>query len=68
MLFSNFASTALLPNTLEEISAQWPIRVDPAVWAFAIWALIYLLIGIFAVYQALPDSCVPDRNNDLIFN
>lgn len=30
--------------------------------------MIYVLIGGFVVYQALPDRCVPDRNNDLFFN
>lgn len=37
-------------------------------YAFAIWGLIYFLLTIFVVYQALPMSAVPDRNNNLIFN
>ena len=27
-----------------------------------------MLLTIFVVYQALPDSVAPERNNDLIFN
>jgi len=37
-------------------------------WAFAIWGIIYLLLTIFVVYQALPASVATGRNDDLIFN
>lgn len=48
--------------------------IQPAGRAFAIWGVIYSLILVFAVYQALPDSwtqqnsCLKTaRNNELIF-
>merc|ERR1712046_175788 len=41
--------------------------VSPASAAFAIWGLIYTLMIIFVVYQALPASWVPGRDDDLIF-
>jgi len=39
----------------------------PAGWAFSIWGIIFSLLGVFTVYQALPTSWVPGRNNTLIF-
>ena len=42
--------------------------ITPAGFAFAIWGVIYALITGFVVYQALPTTWVPDRNDDLIFN
>jgi len=68
MIFCNFASSFFLPIDLATISLAWPLTIDPATYAFAIWGVIYVHIAVFAVYQALPDSCCPDRNNDLIFN
>ena len=62
-MITRFASV-----TEGDISRQHPITVDPSTWAFAIWPLIYTLILTFVIYQALPDSMVPGRNNDLIFN
>jgi len=41
--------------------------VTPAGWAFAIWGIIYTLLGVFTVYQALPKEKVPKRNDELIF-
>ena len=63
----NGLSQSVATYSLRDITDQWSISVDPATWAFAIWGLIYSLLGMFVVYQALPDSMVPDRNNDLIF-
>ena len=56
-----------MPYTLPEITAEWDTRIDPAGYAFAIWGLIYSLLGTFVVYQALPSDWVPDRNDTLIF-
>ena len=64
----NGASQAVMPYSLSEITDQWDARIDPAGYAFAIWGLIYSLLGVFTIYQALPDSVVPDRNNELIFD
>lgn len=63
----NGLSQAFMPYSLTEITQQWDARIDPAGYAFAIWGLIYSLLGVFTIYQALPDSVVPDRNNDLVF-
>ena len=41
--------------------------VNPATWAFSIWGPIYALTTLFWGYQALPDSWVPDRNDNLLY-
>ena len=45
--------------TTGEISDSFPSLFTPAGYVFAIWGLIYLLLGVFVVYQALPAQ----RNN-----
>lgn len=40
--------------TTGEISDSFPSLFTPAGYVFAIWGLIYLLLGVFVVYQALP--------------
>lgn len=37
-----------------EISDLYPTRITPAGYAFAIWGIIYTLLLIFSVYQAMP--------------
>ncbi len=37
-----------------EISDRFPVLVTPANYVFAIWSLIYTLLLVFSVYQALP--------------
>lgn len=36
------------------ISDSYPSLFTPAGYVFAIWGLIYLLLGVFVIYQALP--------------
>lgn len=45
--------------TTGAISDSFPSFFTPAGYVFAIWGLIYLLLGVFVVYQALPAQ----RNN-----
>lgn len=48
-------STTLIGGKVTaEISDMNPTLVTPAGYVFAIWGVIYLLLGIFVVYQALP--------------
>ena len=46
---------------------MWDTRIDLASYAFSIWGIIYSLLGVFAIYQAIPSEWVPDRNDELIF-
>jgi translocator protein len=36
------------------VSDKYPTLITPAGYVFAIWGIIYALLGIFVVYQALP--------------
>ena len=63
----NAVSQQISTTTLRTITDQWDTRIAPANYAFAIWGLIYTLISVFAVFQALPNKWVPSRNNELIF-
>lgn len=41
-------------NSTAELSDRFPVLVTPANYVFSIWTLIYVLLGAFVVYQALP--------------
>lgn len=44
------------------VSNKYPTLITPAPYVFTIWGVIYVLLGIFVVYQALPKQ----KNNDFI--
>lgn len=46
------------------VSDLHPTHFDPAGWAFSIWALIFILTGIFAMYQAVPSR----RDSFFVYN
>ena len=49
--------TTLLGGKLtSEISAANPTLVTPAGYVFSIWSVIYVLLGVFTVFQALPSQ------------
>jgi hypothetical protein len=56
MVGVNWLANALPLNGVAtgQISAQYPVLFTPAAYVFAIWGLIYLLLGAYTVYQALP--------------
>jgi hypothetical protein len=48
-------STTILGGKLTaEISDANPTLITPAGYVFSIWGIIYVLLGVFAVFQALP--------------
>lgn len=49
---------------INEISDKYQTLLTPAGYAFSIWSLIYLLLVVFAVYQAR-DIVKPRNDNDL---
>jgi hypothetical protein len=50
-------STTLIGGTnTAQISDKNPTLVTPAGYVFAIWGVIYILLGVFVVYQALPSQ------------
>jgi hypothetical protein len=56
VMVSNIAANALPINglTTAEISDRFAVYVIPAGYVFAIWGLIYVLLGAFTTWQALP--------------
>lgn len=50
-------STTILGGKLTaEISDANPTLITPAGYVFSIWGVIYILLGIFVIYQALPSQ------------
>lgn len=41
-------------QTTSEVVNQDPVPFQPAGWVFGIWGVIYILLGIFAIYGLLP--------------
>jgi hypothetical protein len=52
---------------LAVITDENDLKIAPAGYAFSIWGVIYSLLGVFMIYQALPGDWVPDRNDKFIF-
>jgi hypothetical protein len=51
------------PNTVGEISDKYENLLTPAGYAFSIWGLIYLMLALFAIFQAR--SLFSSKINDL---
>lgn len=56
------ASTLLNGKNTGQISDSEPTLITPAGFTFSVWSVIYVLLGAFVVYQALP------RNRDKPFH
>lgn len=65
-LVGNFVVGAQLLDlpTITAVSDAYATLLTPAGYAFSIWSLIYLLLIVFAVYQAR-DLLSPDRANNV---
>jgi hypothetical protein len=50
------SSSVLGGKTTAEISDQYPTLITPAGYVFAIWGIIYTLLAVFVIYQALPSQ------------
>ena len=61
-------SYALNTDDLGTITREYDLGVMPADYAFGIWGAIYMCLLVFTVYQALPASSVPDRNDEFIYD
>lgn len=57
LLVNWLASTGALGGlTTREIATRYPIYFLPANFTFSIWGLIYLALGAYTIYQALPSQ------------
>ncbi|TLS37041.1 TspO/MBR family protein [Pseudalkalibacillus caeni] len=56
VILMNYLANALPLNgqTTGEVSAQYPVLYTPAGYVFSIWGFIYLLTGIWVIYQLIP--------------
>lgn len=62
LIINGLANTTLIGGrTTASVSNMYPTLITPAGYVFAIWGIIYVLLAIFLVYQALP------RNKDKPF-
>src|SRR4030065_2516813 len=50
------STTILGGKNTAQISDANPTLVTPAGYVFSIWGVIYILLGVFVVYQALPNQ------------
>ena len=63
LLFNGLANAIPLGGvSTGEVSARYPSLFTPAGFTFGIWGVIYLALGVFTVWQALPAQ----RNNKTI--
>jgi len=57
LVVNGLASASILGGkTTAEISNQYFTLITPAGYVFAIWGIIYALLAVFLVYQALPSQ------------
>lgn len=55
IIINSLSNTSILgANTVGEISDIYPTFFTPAGYVFAIWGIIYALLLVFSIYQALP--------------
>ncbi len=50
------ATTIIGGRNTAQVSNSFPTLITPAGYVFSIWGIIYILLGVFAVYQALPSQ------------
>jgi len=50
------STTILGGKNTAQISDAYPTLITPAGYVFAIWGIIYVLLGVFVVFQALPSE------------
>ena len=70
MLICNFVAATFLPVSPNDITDEYNVLIQPSGWAFSIWGPIFIILGVFTIYQAIPSrfGIVKSRNDDFIFN
>jgi benzodiazapine receptor len=57
LIVNGLSNTTLIGGrTTAEVSNSYPTLITPAGYVFAIWGIIYALLAVFLVYQALPSQ------------
>jgi translocator protein len=64
VVFVNYLANALPLNgkTTGALSAKYNVLITPAGYVFSIWGLIYTLLAVWVIYQALPKNI-----NNIVF-
>lgn len=52
--------------TNSQIADTHPVYGLPQGWAFAIWGIIFMTLGLYTVYQALPASCYGGFDDEIV--
>jgi hypothetical protein len=50
------ATSVIGGRNTAQVSNSFPTLITPAGYVFSIWGIIYVLLGVFVVYQALPSQ------------
>jgi benzodiazapine receptor len=57
LTINGLSNTTLIGGrTTAEVSNSYPTLITPEGYVFAIWGIIYVLLGVFLVYHALPSQ------------
>jgi tryptophan-rich sensory protein len=57
LIINGLSNTTLIGGrTTAEVSNSYPTLITPAGYVFSIWGIIYVLLGIYLVYQVLPSQ------------
>jgi translocator protein len=59
------STTLIGGKTTADISNLYPTLITPAGYVFVIWGVIYILLGVFVVYQALPSEKGKEYQNKI---
>lgn len=59
------STTIIGGKTTAQVSDANPTLITPAGYVFAIWGIIYILLGVFVVFQALPSQRVRDYQKSI---
>ncbi len=57
LIVNGLSTTTFFNNrTTSEVSDAYPTLITPPGYVFSIWSIIYVLLAIFVIYQALPNQ------------
>merc|ERR1719389_798776 len=61
VIVTNYVATSesigAVAFTNSQVADTHPVYGLPNGWAFAIWGVIFLFLGLYTIYQALPSKC-----------
>lgn len=67
VVFNALASTGAIGQQIGKVSDSHPTYFTPASAAFSIWGMIYALMALYVVYQALPVDWPHEKHTALLY-